>query len=251
MELIDTHAHLDQVEDLEGALKRAVEAEVTTVIAVSVDLESCKRTLEISEYFSSNKIKIYPALGVHPWGLQTENLEDSYRVVEENIERAVAIGEVGLDFWLPKAKEAEFRDLQISVLQHFIGLAEEYDKPLLLHTRGAWKEAYEIVSESGLSRVIFHWFSGSTNTLLKIVRDGYYISASPAAEYSKAHRNAISKAPLENVVLETDSPVRYKGEVSEPSFLIKSLNAVAEIKDVDRERVAEVTTENAKEIFDL
>jgi len=78
---------------------------------------------------------------------------------------------------------------------------------------------------------------------------GYYVSATPALTYSKEHRVVIEKAPLEQMLLETDSPVSYKGEVSEPSHVLKALSAVAELKNMKDEAVAEQTTENARLVF--
>lgn len=248
--IIDTHAHLDSVRDIGGAIRRAVETGIHAIVAVSSDSESCRETLRISERYSGDSIKIYPALGVHPWSLLKEDLESALRFIEERINGAIAIGEVGLDYWLKEArKKPEFKETQKKALQKFLDLAKKYDKAVLIHSRGAWRDSYEIVKESNVRRAIFHWFSGPEDVLFDVLDSGYYISATPAAQYSKAHREAIEKTPLNRIVLETDSPVRYMGEEAEPSHILKTLKAVAEIKGVEEDDVAEQTTRNAVKIL--
>ena len=250
--IVDTHAHLDGVKDIEGAIRRAVETGIYAIVAVSSDSESCREILRIAERYSGESIKIYPALGIHPWSLLKDDLESALKFIEERIDQAIAVGEVGLDYWLKEAKKnPEFKDMQKKALQKFLEIAERHDKAVLIHSRGAWRDSYEIVKESNVERVIFHWFSGPEDVLFDVLDSGYYISATPAAQYSKAHREAIGKAPLSRIVLETDSPVRYMGEEAEPSHILKALKAVAEIKRVEEDDVAEQTTRNAVQILKI
>jgi Tat protein secretion system quality control protein TatD with DNase activity len=92
----------------------------------------------------------------------------------------------------------------------------------------------------------FHWFSGPTKVLKGLLKENYFRSATPAAAYSRDHRRVIQTTPLDSLLLETDSPVKCRGEISEPVHIIKSLKAVAELKGVDKETVASRTTGNAK-----
>ena len=252
MKVIDTHAHLDELNNLEQALDRAAKAGVSTIIAVSIDLNSCKKTLAIAETYSRESLKVYPALGVHPSSALEENVEEALEYVSENSKRIVAVGEVGLDFWLKEARRnEEVRRRQENVFCRFLELAKNHSKPVLIHSRGAWERAYELVKGYDVEKAVFHWFSGPESVLKDILDSGYYISATPAAEYSKAHREAVMKTPLERIVLETDCPVRYKDEESEPIFVLKTLRAVAEIKEVEDVEVAKQTTKNALHIFEL
>ena len=251
MELVDTHAHLDQIEDLEGALKRAGRSGIKIIVAVSTNLESCKKTLRISEVYRDNP-KVLPALGLHPWDLQSENAEFTLKFIEENLDAAVGVGEVGLDYWLRGLKKNEgFKVMQQKVFERFIELASCSNKPLLIHSRGAWKECLEMVRNSGIEKAVFHWFSGSLTVLKELLKEGYYISASPAAEYSIYHQKAIRHTPIDRILLETDSPVKYHDLISEPAYLNKSLKAVAELKNLKPETEAETTTRNAAKLFSL
>lgn len=252
MELIDTHAHLESIKGLRGAIKRAVEVGVVAVIAVGSDYESNIWVLYESQKYGTKKLKIYPALGIHPWGLDISKVDKTISLIEENINNIVALGEVGLDYWYKEArKNDDIKEIQREVFRRVLSLARRSNKPLSIHSRGAWADCVDMVIEAGVKAAVFHWFSGPLEVLKKILDYGYYISATPAAAYSKEHRRVIAETPLENIILETDSPVVYAGETSEPAHIIKALNAVAELKGESAETVAEKTTENAKKIFGI
>lgn len=252
VELIDTHAHLEAVKDLRGAIKRAMEVGVVAVVAVGSDYESNIWVLRESHKYGTRKLKIYPALGIHPWGLDPSKVDDTLHLIETSINGVVALGEVGLDYWYKEARENErVKEIQKNVFWRVLNLARRNDKPVLIHSRGAWMDCVNMTIEAGVKRAIFHWFSGPPEVLKKILDHGYYISATPAAAYSKEHRKAIELTPLENIVLETDTPVVYMGEAAEPAHIVKALNSVAELKGTRAEIVAEKTTENARKIFGI
>ncbi|MEM2825337.1 MAG: TatD family hydrolase [Candidatus Bathyarchaeia archaeon] len=252
MNLIDTHAHLEGVNDLKNAIKRAAELGVVAIISVGSDYNSNVWVITESRKYEVEGLRIYPALGLHPWGLDPSKVEETLRFIERNISRAVALGEVGLDYWDKDARKSEDRrELQRKIFRKILSMARRSDKPVSIHSRGAWEDCVEMVIEADVKRAVFHWFSGPNGALKRLLDHGYCVSATPAAAYSKEHRRVIAKVPLENIILETDSPVVYAGEVSEPAHIIKALNAVAEIKGVSAEVVAEETTENAKKIFKI
>ncbi|MEM2273138.1 MAG: TatD family hydrolase [Candidatus Bathyarchaeia archaeon] len=250
MELIDTHAHLESVTDLKGAIRRAAKTGVIAIIAMGSDYESNMWVLNESQKYETKKLKIYPALGLHPWGLDLSKVRETIELIEKNIDNIVALGEVGLDYWYKEARRSdEVREVQREVFWRILNLAKKNNKPLSIHSRGAWIDCVDMVIEAGVKKAIFHWFSGPLDALKKLLDHGYYISATPAATYSKEHRKIIEKTPIENIVLETDTPVIYAGESSEPAHIFKALNAVAELKGENIKVVAEKTTENARKIF--
>ena len=241
--LIDGHAHLNELEELERDLREARHRGVLAIIGVGMDLESNRRILAIAE---ENPGFVFPAIGYHPWQIKKSEVRENLAFIEENVERCVAIGEVGLDY---KAKVA--KDLQKEVLQEIVRLSVRYHKTLILHCRYSHQRVFSMVSDMGVEKAVFHWYSGSLEVLDQILGAGYFISATPAAVYSRQHQAAISKAPLEMLVLETDSPVEYQGERSGPADVLKTLGAVAKIKAIRKDQVAEITTKNARQLLEL
>jgi len=252
MELVDTHAHLEEIENLKDAIENAVKVGVKAIIAMGSDYDSNVWVLNESRKYEVEGLKIYPAIGLHPWGLDPMKASETISFIEKFVDEVVAIGEIGLDYWYKEVRKNEdLKRLQREVFRRVLTIARDRGKPVSIHSRGAWMDCVDITIEIGVKKAVFHWFSGPMEALRKILDHGYYISATPAAAYSKEHRKAIAETPLENIVLETDSPVIYAGEKSEPAHIIKALNAVAELKRMSVEVVAEKTTENAVKIFGL
>lgn len=251
--LIDTHAHLDEMEDIAAAVGRAGLAGVAGIIAVGQDLSSNTRNLELSARYPSF---VYPALGLHPWAigrLDEAQLERNIAFISDNLHRAIALGEVGLDYDKRVLKTAG-KDMQKDVLRQLLALALRHDKPVSLHSRYAWKDALQEVIAAGISKLVFHWYTGFSSTLAELIETGYYISATPAAEYHDEHRRAIREVPINSLLLETDCPVYYGREQryhSQPSDVVRSLKAAALIKDIPEEEAATVTTANACRLFGL
>jgi len=245
MLLIDTHAHLDEFENLKPILEKARRIGVIAVIAVGSSLETNLKILRIGEEFQGY---VYPALGIHPWNLTSrpEDVEENFRLIEGEIGKAVAIGEVGLDFWIKTD-----RNIQVKVFKRAVELAVRYGKPLSIHSRGAWSEVFEIVKSMGVEKAVFHWYSGPEDVLNRILDSGYYVSATPAAQYSRYHIEAVRRVPLESLLLETDCPVVYRGVSSDPSSVVETAKAISSIKGIPVDEVAEKTTRNAVKVFNI
>ena len=174
--------------------------------------------------------------------------------IKTNVTKCVAIGEIGLDYWYKEArKNKDIREKQRQIFIEQLNIAKENEKPLSIHSRGSWRDALNITKKNGSENVIFHWYSGPIDVLREILDLDYYISASPAAEYSKDHKLALENTPIEKIVIETDAPVfnRERGRTSEPSDLSITLSSLSELKDLPENEVAEVTTRNAKRIFKI
>jgi TatD DNase family protein len=199
---------------------------------------------------------VHPAIGLHPWSLGSLNtvaLEDNVNFIRQNLALVKALGEVGLDYDKRVLKGAP-RELQQEILRGLLEIAAGPDKPVSLHSRYAWKDALQMVKEAGLRKVVFHWYTGFSSTLAEIIEAGYFISATPAAEYHDEHRRAIREIPLAQLLLETDCPVYYGREEryrSQPSDVLRSLRAVAAIKNLDEAEAASITTSNARSLFSL
>jgi TatD DNase family protein len=251
--LVDTHAHLDELKDLELTLEEAGKAGLVAIVAVGSNRQSNVRTLGISR---KHPHFVYPALGLHPWelgNLGTSGIDDSLQFIEQNIASAVAVGEIGLDYDKRVLKAAS-KELQQEVLRRLLNIAGKHAKPVSIHSRYAWKDALRLVQEVGVDRAVFHWFTGFSSVLRDIINGGYSVSATPAAEYHEEHRRAVREAPLERLFLETDSPVTYGRAVryeSRPADVVRSLQAVSQLKGVAEATIAEQTTTNAIAFFSL
>jgi len=253
LRIIDTHAHLDELEKLEPALDKAKEAGVIAIVAVGSNHQSNQKVMEISLSYPSF---VYPAFGLHPWelgNLESHQFDAALRFIEERAAEIVAIGEIGLDYDKRVVKAAS-KELQQEALKRLLALAKAHEKPAIIHSRYAWKDSFELVKEAGIKKAVFHWFTGFSSVLKDILNAGYFISATPATEYHEEHRRAIKETPLEKLLLETDCPVTYGREVryrSEPADLLRSLKAAAALKGIDETTAAGQTTRNATQFFSL
>jgi len=251
--LIDTHAHLDELKSLDLMLEEAKKAGVIAIIAVGSNHQSNIKTLEISR---EHRRFVYPALGLHPWelaNLGTFEIDGNLRFIEQNISSAVAVGEIGLDYDKRVLKVAS-KELQKGVLGQLLNIARKYAKPAIIHSRYAWKDALQLVQDVGIDKAVFHWFTGFSSVLRDIIDGGYFVSATPAAEYHEEHRRAVKEAPLPRLLLETDCPVAYGRAVryeSQPADILRDLKAVSQLKEIDEATIAEQTTRNAISFFAL
>ncbi len=249
--LVDTHAHLDELQNLDSVLEAARTAGVVAIVAVGSSYQSNIETLHISQ---RHRDLVHPALGLHPWelaNLESAEIDDSLRFIEQHVASAVAVGEIGLDYDKRVLKVAS-KGLQQEVLGRLLNIARNYAKPAIIHSRYAWKDALSLVQNSGIDKAVFHWFTGFSSVLKDIIDGGHLVSATPASEYHKEHRRAVREAPLERLLLETDCPVTYGREhryESQPVDVLRGLKAVSQLKDVEEAVVAEQTTMNATGFF--
>ncbi|MBI4289174.1 MAG: TatD family hydrolase [Chloroflexi bacterium] len=250
MHLIDTHAHLEEVADLDGALARAKQAGVVAVIAVGSDLASNQRILEIADRYRGF---VYPALGLHPGNLgDIAHQEATFRLIETNLDRLVGVGEIGLDYHYRDARKSEeVRETQKRAYSRALALARDSGKPALIHSRGSWQDCVDLAQELKVEKAIFHWYSGPVDVLQQALSAGYFVSATPATEYSEGHRRALLHVGIERLMLETDSPVAYKGVPAEPAHVLKTLSAVSALKGAAADVIAQATTNNARKVFGM
>lgn len=254
MTIIDTHAHIDQIEDFDGMVKRAVEAGVTDVVAMSVDLTSMQKVLDLSK--QSLGLRIHPALGVHPGTIKPEEQSLAFDFMKANISQAKAIGETGLDYWYKwvRKDEVERQKQKDSFLFH-LELAKTYDLPIVIHSRGAWKECLAMAQSVGTTKALFHWYSGPVDVMTKILDQGYYVSTSPSVGYSEESKKAMGVAPIDRILIETDSPVRYRDEsgdyVAEPKDVWKTLKSLSQLKQMDEAALLAQVNANARKFFGI
>ncbi|MFC2051941.1 TatD family hydrolase [Chloroflexota bacterium] len=250
--LIDTHAHLEEIGDLKQAIAEAKLAHIIAIIAVGSDYKSNRKVLTLARDY---KDFVYPALGLHPWNLKGADVQRNLEFIEANIDKAVGIGEIGLDYDKRVTSRAG-KNLQRCVLSQVLRIGKTYNKPVIIHSRYAWRDSFSLVDEAQLEKVVFHWYTGTSSVLRDIISRGYFISATPAVEYHEEHRRVVKEVPLEKLLLETDSPVVYRRGTelefeSRPAHILRVLRGVSRLTGVDEAQVAETSTGNALALFGL
>ncbi|MDD5750487.1 MAG: TatD family hydrolase [Candidatus Pacebacteria bacterium] len=249
--LIDTHAHIDGEEydkDRSEVIGRAFENGVEKIINVSFDLASAKRAIDLAGQYES----IYAAIGCHP-GTREESgyvfKKSDYSEIAK-MPKVVAIGECGLEL----KNASDLADQQDIFLEQ-IDLAREFNLPLIVHCRNAHKQVIDILSKAGSIKGVIHCFSGSWQSAQRYFELGLYISFNGIITYAPDYDKVVRNMPLERLLLETDcpylSPVPFRSERNEPANLEYVVQRIAEIRGEPAEKIADVTTQNAKNLFGL
>lgn len=234
---VDAHCHLHEYDD--ERVEKLARSYV--IVAVSDDAASSLRTVELASRF-----ELYPCVGIHPWEVgeaSREDMEVIKRLVSEG--KAACIGEVGLDrMFVPQtfSKQLEF-------FEEMVRLAVEYSLPMNLHTAGAWREAFEIVTKAGVEKAIFHWYTGPLDLLRDIVEAGYLISVNPSVKFQRKHQRVVKEAPLHSLVTESDGPYKYRGVELGPPMIPSTIAFIAEVKNLSVRDVAMQVSENLMRFF--
>jgi TatD DNase family protein len=249
MRLTDAHAHLCDPAfdpDLGAVLDRARAAGVEAVVAVGETLRDALKNLELAARFPG---VVLPAAGLYPVVLDPGQAEALDALVRERRGELAAIGEVGLDHW--KVQDEAGREMQKEIFLRFVGLSLELDLPLNVHSRSASRDAVSLLLARGARRVLLHAFDGKVSTALPAVEAGYFFSIPPSIVRSPQKQKLARRLPLSCLLLETDSPVLgpAPGVRNEPADLAVALAAVAEIREIPVEEVADAAAENARRLF--
>ena len=254
MKLVDAHVHLSDAEyngHIDELVADAKNAGVAALVTNSMDLRTCQNDIKLSEQFPN---LVYPALGIHPWNvnvLKEGELEESIDFILKQKSKVKAIGEIGLDY-----KYETIWEKQTVVFDKMLRLAETLELPVIIHSRGTTDKIVEILPSYRLKRILLHWFSHPMTALVKALDNGYFITEGPPATYSNGIREVIEKTPLTNLLTETDGPVAYwkqpfNGQLTKPSYIRNVVGAMAEIKKVSVETVADQIIRNFELFFDI
>jgi TatD DNase family protein len=248
---IDTHAHVADLTDADSVVTRAKAAGLSGIVAVSASIPTIEDTLKLS---IEHRGFIHAALGIHPTEFFNQDLEVALEIINTNEACCVAVGEIGLDYWhkqIRKDKAQRERQMEFYVRQ--LELAKDLDLPVSIHSRGAWGDCMELAIKFGPGRGVFHWYSGPLDVLREVIDAGYYVSCTPAVEVSTELRAAMVEAPLERVLIETDSPVWIKSlnRPSEPCDVLLTLRHLSVLKGLPESEVEAATTRNAETLFRL
>ncbi|MEO5791574.1 MAG: TatD family hydrolase [Gaiellaceae bacterium] len=245
--MIDSHAHLDALEEPEQAIARARAAGVSRIITIGTGIESCRRALELTEYDG-----VYAALGIDPHQAGTAEaarVEALGTLLDHP--QAVAVGEAGLDYHHGGDRRDEQRELFAAQLR----LADELGLPIVVHTRAANADT-EAMLRGHNGTVVMHCFS-EPDLLAAGVERGWFFSFAGNVTYPKAHalREAAAGVPPDRILAETDSPYLapqpVRGRTNEPAHVVHTVAALAEARGEDKDELADRIDANATVAFEL
>ena len=246
--IVDTHTHIcDSSFDADRGevLHKAAAAGVGAVIAVGENMDDARRNIELA----GKHPMIRPAAGLYPTILDLDQAEQMHSFIRQERAKLVAIGEVGLDFWV--VKEEAHKELQKEILKGFINLSREIDLPLNIHSRSAGRHAVALLLEHGATRVQMHAFDGKASAALPAVEAGFYFSIPPSLVRSRQKQKLVKHLPLSCLLVETDSPVLGPDpkQRNEPANITVSIKTIAELKNINEREVIEAVAENTKRLY--
>lgn len=249
MMLFDTHTHLDALqfdEDREEVIANALAAGVGKMINVGFNRETIPTTMKLAEQYDF----IYAAVGWHPQDAITMKEEDMEWIASLcKHDKVVAIGEIGLDYYWDTSP----KDVQHRVFRQQIGLARELNMPIVIHNRDAHEDVIRILREEKASEVggVMHSYSGSWETAKCCLDMGFHLSFGGPITFKNAKqpKEVLQQMPMDRLLIETDSPYLtphpFRGKRNESAHVRLVAEAAAQIKGIDIEELAQITTQNA------
>jgi TatD DNase family protein len=264
LQLVDTHAHLASRAFAEGGelpsvIERAREAGVTRIVSISSELDDSRRNTGIAAAFDA----VHATVGVHPTSVHEVTQEgwiDDLRGLAR-FPKVVAIGEIGLDYYHPPqdgSPEEIWRTRQDRFFRAQLDLSIELNLPVVIHQRNSAAAVAAVMDDyAGKVRAVFHCFSGTPDEAARLIDQGYFVSFTGIVTFSKALEvQAVAKLiPDDRLMVETDSPylapIPFRGKRCEPAHTRFTAERLAELRGVSLERLAELTTRNARNFFGL
>lgn len=248
--IIDTHTHLDNekfIEDADEVIKRAFDNGVKKFIIPAADPADLPRAVELAQKYD----EIYFAVGFHP--VEADKYDEKLITCFINHPKCVAVGEIGLDYhWV---KEPEKQQKQIDLFHRQIEIAKEYKKPVIIHIREATADSVKVLEAHPDITGVLHCYNAAEE-LLKFQERFYYgIGGVITFKNAKKLINVFPKIPKNRVVIETDAPYLtphpFRGKRNEHSYTVYVRDKIAELWGVEKEEAENITTQNAKELFNI
>jgi len=255
--LIDTHAHLDFKDydkDRDEVVQRALDNDVQKIITIGCNLERSQTAIDIASQYDN----VYATVGVHPDDIKelddSTALEKLYELGQQD--KVVAIGEIGLEYY--QLDDEKIKKAQIKGFREQLNLAKELDLPVVLHCRDAYEEMLNILKSDKINRGVVHCFLGNKEIAQQLLDLGFQISFTGIITFKKKAEDivrVVNEVPLERIMIETDcpylAPEPNRGKRNEPAYVKQVAEKVATVKEVGLDKVAEVTSDNAIELFNL
>jgi TatD DNase family protein len=226
-------------------LEKAKAAGISAIIAVGENLSDARRNVDLAAGFPI----LRPAAGLYPAILDETQAEAMLEFIRHQHPKLVAIGEVGLDFWVVK-KESD-RQLQKEIFGRFIKLAKELNLPLNVHSRSAGRHTVALLLDGDATQVQMHAFDGKAAAALPAIEAGYYFSIPPSVIRSRQKQKLVQKLPLSSLLVETDSPVLGPDpqKRNEPANVFIAINAIAKLKKLSEKDVLEAVSVNSGKLY--
>jgi len=253
--MIDSHCHLDHeplFENLSDVVRRSKDIGITKLLTICTTIDSFEKIKAIVE---KDKM-IYGTYGIHPH--ETENNQIDKQTIINCVNKnnkIIGIGETGLDFFYNHSNKGR----QISSFKTHIEASIELNKPIIVHSRDAEDETFEILNtyKNKNLKILMHCFTGSLDFSKKLLTLGAFFSASGIITFKNSInlQNTFKTIPLEKLLIETDSPflapIPMRGKKNEPSFIKYTLERLSLLKDINVEKMSKITTDNFNNLFTL
>ena len=249
----DTHTHLYLNafdDDRANVVKKAVEQDVKYMLLPNIDSSSIDPMFELCKAFPEN---CFPMMGLHPTSVK-ENYKEELEIISGWFEKQnfIAVGEIGIDlYW-----DQSFQKQQEEAFRFQIDLALKNEIPIVIHSRDSFDEIFNVLEDyrgSGLKGV-FHCFTGSLEQANKAIDLGFYLGIGGVLTFKNSGLDkVIAEIDLKHILLETDSPflapTPFRGKRNESAYINLVANRLSQIKNIDREEIAKITTQNAIDLF--
>jgi len=261
LKYIDAHIHLEQYneQNCRDIMDHALHQSVNHVVAVSMDLASSKRTYELAQKYGDVIIAAY---GHHPEQSLPSELEE--QLLKEWImechmaKQSFAIGEIGLPYYSALEAREQGREFElepyISFLDRMLALAKTIERPVVLHA--VYEDASiacDLLEKHQIEKAHFHWFKGPTETVHRMIENGYYISITPDVFVEEEIRELVRMYPLNQLMVETDGPWPFEGpfvgKITEPTMVIEVVKEIARLKGISSDEVAETVYNNTLQLY--
>lgn len=251
--IVDTHMHIydskyDEIR--EEVIKEALDMGVNKMIAIGYDYDSSLKALELASQYDF----IYAAIGLHPSEVQKEtDLELKWIYELAKNEKVVAIGEIGLDYYWDKT----YVDLQKEMFHKQIEIAKDLNLPIIIHSRNASFDSFQVVESHPGVIGVFHCYGGSLEMAERLIKLGYYIGVGGVVTFKNAKeiKRVVENISLDHIISETDSPYLsphpHRGELNHPGYTKYVIEKISELKNIDTNEVSNKLYENAHKLFKL
>tara|TARA_Y100000590_G_scaffold135543_1_gene155047 strand:- start:9853 stop:10632 length:780 start_codon:yes stop_codon:yes gene_type:complete len=255
--IADSHCHLDfpnLFDQLDNIVNRAKSNNVENLLTICTTLDSFDKIKLIVNKYKN----IHGTFGIHPHESKKYEFVNSKFICDKikKNNKIIGVGETGLDFYYNHSD----KKIQKKLFLEHIYAASELKVPIIVHTRNAEKDTFEIIKsefQNLQTKFLIHCFTGSKEFAKKLIDLNCYISVSGIITFSKTGelRDAVSSIPLNNLLVETDSPylapVPFRGKANEPSYIVHTIDKLSEIKNVSKDEIISYTTNNFRKLFKL